>query len=672
MSADDVALLSPSRLPPAPAKDDDDDNTALFGRLFRDEPAGVTNTSPTSPPPPLVQPAAARGSTGGEDDVRPPLPSTAETKPPPPLVEPELDGPGIGEITIAERGPLGEVDELAFTRESQAAASAPPIHSPPVSLRAHDPDAVTGMLVLADLLKNVIQPSDDAETRLRGVKTSGRGAGDERVARPAPVFDEEAPAATLLDEPARVKTIARARRIEAEARTRKDAREVARGLLVASELFAIAGLHDDATERAIEARQVEPSLALAHVQARALTLESASVGASTHLAALDAEARNVTTLAGQVHALLLGADLARAQGDEEEAAQRWERATRVNPADPRAPLARAARSLSRGDLTTATTDASLEGLPAPLAAALRTALRLRGRDQNTPGEGSEIGANDSLRRARLAFERRDLDAAARQLAEVRSVPELATAATWLASMVGAVRPEVRAEATQWLRPLGARPETETAARRALAARALEMGDKALGDALVTEQDPFTPAERALITLFLGLPVANNESLDLVGETSPALGAALAAVSLAGSDEDPVAARRRRAARAAGSATTRKLVSTGRLLADLSGADGDDPRAAALQAAIDDLGADAPESLRAVRDRAGGAPASATRSCPTRSPPGSGESTPPRVRAIATWPRRWSPKCRATSRAPSPPTTPRSKPIAATRRRCARS
>jgi hypothetical protein len=597
MSADDVALLSPSRPPPPPANDDDDENTALFGRLFRDEGA-VTNTSPTSAPPPLVEPAQA-GKDGKDEEVRPPLPSTAETKPPPPLVEPELEGPGVGEITIAERGPLGEVDELAFTRESQAAASAPPIHSPPLSLRAYDPDAVTGMLVLADLLKNVIQPSDDAETRMRGVKTSAQDDGAERVARPAPVFEDEAPAATLLDEAARVQMIARARRIEAEARTRKDAREIARGLLVASELFAIAGLHDDATERAIEARQVEPSLALAHVQARALTLESASVGASTHLAALDAEARNVTTLAGQVHALLLGADLARAQGDEEEAAQRWERATRVNPADPRAPIARAARSLSRGDLTTATTDASLEGLPAPIAAALRTALRLRGREQSGPGEAGGIGANDSLRRARLAFEKRDLDTVARQLAEVRSVPELATAATWLASMVGAVRPELRAEATQWLRPLGARPETETAARRALAARALEMGDKALGDSLVSEQDPFTPAERALITLLLGLPVANNESLDLVSETSPALGAALAAVSIVGTDEDPAAARRGRAARAAGSPTTRKLVSTGRLLADLGGADGDDPRAAAVQAAIDDLGADAPESLRAV-------------------------------------------------------------------------
>src|SRR5439155_50049 len=105
--------------------------------------------------------------------------------------------------------------------------------------------------------------------------------------------------------------------------------------LVVSELLVMAGEERQGLALAHEARELSPSLALAHRQARALSLRNGDTQAALEI--LDNEVRTLEQTPARAHALLVGAALAKISiGDEDAAKKRVELAARLSPADPRA------------------------------------------------------------------------------------------------------------------------------------------------------------------------------------------------------------------------------------------------------------------------------------------------------------------------------------------------
>ena len=89
--------------------------------------------------------------------------------------------------------------------------------------------------------------------------------------------------------------------------------------------------------------------------------------------------------------MLLAADAAAADGDDDDAGKRLDQAARLAPTDARVAAARAARALAKRDLASAAALRFADGPElAPIAEALRTCLRLRG--SGPPAAG---GANGS-------------------------------------------------------------------------------------------------------------------------------------------------------------------------------------------------------------------------------------------------------------------------------------
>ena len=182
--------------------------------------------------------------------------------------------------------------------------------------------------------------------------------------------------------------------------------------------------------------------------------------------ALDAEAHHSPTPSARAHATLLAADVLRINELGDAAVDSWESACKLDPADPRAPIARAALALAQDDHTSercvspATRSHSLDR-------AVATALRLRGIER-AEAEVDEMPINDGLRHARIALSNGDVVAASQAIIGIAAVPEMAKAALWLSSALGASHIAARRSAARSLKTLAA--EGEFLARRQLAAR----------------------------------------------------------------------------------------------------------------------------------------------------------------------------------------------------------
>jgi cellulose synthase operon protein C len=478
------------------------------------------------------------------------------------------------QLTIPADSEIADfLDEPAIERSrterppSNAPETTPSILVP--AERQYDPDGDTMIGRGADLLAALAKPPVSEGKRTVPPPLTPPVAADRdepsglRDVPPGRTWEDERPASEWLDDAASAALRERATWLEEEARALPDGPGRGRALLVCSEILATVGDRDRAEVLATEARDLAPSIALAHRQARGLL---ASPADSDRLReALDAEIKLTPAGPARLHSILLSSEAAAVDGDDEDAAKRLEQAARIAPTDARVAAGRTARALARRDA------ASAAGLRfadapelAPIADALRTCLRMRGSGQaEGPGHGS---ANEILMRARHALDAGDLSAAAALVAELARVPELARGALWLAAALGAARGDGRARATAWLRELADGGELD--ACRPLAARALELADISLMGQTLERQGPLLPAERLVLATLFGLKTAADEHLRATaarGGLDPLVSAAGALAMPGADDPDRSALAQARARLGAGSSESRSLVALGRLL-----------------------------------------------------------------------------------------------------------
>ncbi len=402
-------------------------------------------------------------------------------------------------------------------------------------------------------------------------------------------WQEEKPASVWLDEGARQAFETRAAWLEEEARALPDKTARARGLLACSEILATLGDPSRAHSLAAEARELGPTVALAHRQARALM--PSSPDRAEYVAALDAEVKMTPAGAARVHSTLLAADALYESGDADGGSRRLDQALRMSTTDVRAVLQRAARTL--GTRETAPAMPRLPDNPemALLAEAVAAALRLRGveppdvaAERRSPGE--------LLRSAREALAREDLASAASSVYALTALPELAGSATWLAAALAAPS-GARRDAARWLRVLVDRGDE--GARRPLLARAIELGDRGpVVDALAS-RGTLSAAERVtLATLAVDPPAADDPDVEAAAEAAETrpLACAIAAVTMSAKGPDSEAQIRARARQVAGTFESRTLVRLGRLLASSAPSH-------EIEGAVDSLSGTRPASARAV-------------------------------------------------------------------------
>ncbi len=323
-------------------------------------------------------------------------------------------------------------------------------------------------------------------------------------APPAGAFSDEREAATyLVESGARQAWAARAEWLRAEAQAIDDATKRARALLTVSELYAMAG--DDETSRVVahEARELAPTSPLAHRQLRgSLARDGDWQGA---LAALDAETRVAPTAAARCHGLWLGSEIARLRlGDREAARKRAEHAVRAAPADPRGHLQRFAEGLADPSGDAEIVKIKLPPEPAelaPLASAFADVLAHRGLGK---GDRQAATSYEALLQARASLGAGDVASAVAQLARVGRGDVVEHGAAWLAGVLAAPHKETRARAVASLRT-AAEGSHGPAARRAIASRAIELGDAAASRAATESADgaAFTAADRVALAALTG-------------------------------------------------------------------------------------------------------------------------------------------------------------------------
>jgi uncharacterized protein HemY len=501
---------------------------------------------------------------GGRDSVSQTLPPAR----PPASTKVEIAPP----VLDAEE----ELQDVEEASDGDAQAEAPGV-SRPILLaprsRRYDPNEVTEILKddaelirIRESAQMAFEPVADAVVRPApksegGVPTTPPATGPAPLPEPRS-WPAERPANEWISAPTREGFEARAAWLEEEARQLDDSVSRARALLAVSEIRATIGERERAEALAAEARDLAPSLPLAHQQARALLPASSD---DDYLDALIAEAKAAAPGAARTHAMLLVADRLRATGEDETSAQWLEDTISVAPDDARALVARAVRALASDQLADVGRGISDAPELSPLMEAIETCLRLRGvhGGETPPHDRSPI---ELLLLARQALDKGQVVEAASLVAQLVAVPELAASAQWLAASLAATQVSGRADAARWLRELGERGDED--ARRVSVMLAMELKDTQRLSEAVGGSGPLTSAERMTITALAGLPIsATDPHLDATAATPgmQTLAAALTSLAIpAGADRS--AQVQARVQRAPGSPTTRALVGLGRLLA----------------------------------------------------------------------------------------------------------
>lgn len=397
-----------------------------------------------------------------------------------------------------------------------------------------------------------------------------------RAAEAPSSFERERPGPRWLDGDAARAFASRIEWLEEEARALDDPTARGRALLAVSELSALAGDSARANAFAIEARDAAPELPLASIQARQLMPHDPDLLAE----ALDAEAARSPTPSARAHAVLLAADLLRTSGRGDAAVERWESACKLDPADARAPIARAALALAQSDYTNGALRLSDNSELVSLDRAVATALRLRGVER--PGvEIDDLPVNDGLRRARAALASGDVVGAAQAIGEMTAAPEVKRGALWLSAALGAVHIGARRAAARALKALA--NEGEDLARRQLAARGLELADPELVAAALDDAGSFDPAERVALRI---LGSSGDESIPSGAEIDaladePALAPLSDALTALAGDDAAVSTAA--GGRLAGDEEARALTALGRLLASNAGGEAVDDALAKVRA-----------------------------------------------------------------------------------------
>lgn len=515
-------------------------------------------SSGRQPQGPSSQPAAS-ASPPRRPAASPPLPAREEPMDPGDRTTPVPDGgdleggrasAGAGAIEFAPpSGELAEEPAEAPPAEAEAAALEP--FEPLEPLEPLEPEEIQAPEPLEEIGGE--EPAEFVEAGDEGVElfasedapasAAPGAAATESFSAPLPsipppevTFDNEQDAsAVLVQAQQRDAWAARAEWLRAEAEAIEDKVARARALLPVAELYAMAGEEATARQIAVEARELAPGLVFAHRLYRGLLMREGDHAAV--LEALDVETRSLPTPASRCHNTVLGAEIARiAQADAEGAHRRLDLALRAQPSDPRAHVHRFCEGLAA--------EGAAEGPPslkvrlpdapelAPLAAACAQVAAHRGapaRGRAAPATGYE-----ALLRARALLAGGDVAGAITSLQPLRDT-SLAKGSAWLVASLAAARKDTRPAAAQALRSVASGSHGDLA-RRALAARAIELGDAdAARVATSASGNAFSAADRvALAALAGGARDDVDESIDaLIGD--PDYAALSAAASAALSD-----------------------------------------------------------------------------------------------------------------------------------------
>jgi tetratricopeptide (TPR) repeat protein len=353
--------------------------------------------------------------------------------------------------------------------------------------------------------------------------------------KPAPTFaDEQDATAHLVRSQQRDAWAARAVWLRAEAEAIEDKAARSRALIAVSEIYAMAGEEQIARTIAAEARELSPSSPLAHRQLRGLLARDGDWQGA--LEVLDTEGRTAPTPASRCHAAVFGADIARVRlGDEEGTHKRLDEAQRAQPSDPRAHVQRLCEALGTAESGPGAAFTKVRPPDARELSVLRDAFAQVAVHRGVVPKGSldAISAYDALLRARAAIESGDVAGTVASLGRLQGEASLKGGAGWLAGMLAAARKDTRAQSIEAFR--GALDGTHDAdARRALAARAIELGDAAAARAAIEGSDSiaFSAADRISLAALTGGP---SDALATSAEAAASdedLSALLAAASAA--------------------------------------------------------------------------------------------------------------------------------------------
>jgi cellulose synthase operon protein C len=558
--------------PPAPAPAKAEEGDALLDMLFddaRDEGGEGSPKPPTiSPPKPVIPatPAKPAKPPAAPPRAAPPRPPGAAHAIPPP--RPEVD-----ESSDVD---MGSIDSAPGGEEAKPAAPPPAPARPALPSESEDETVDFDPNPAADV--DDIEDGEDGDEVLAAATASAsapppRAALASRQPPPVAFEREEEASAILLRQQQRDAWVERAEWLRAEAEAQEDPAARARGLLVVSELLAMAG--EEATARAVaeEARGLAPSSPLAHRQVRGLITRDGDWAAV--LEALDAETRAATTTEARCHGALLGAEIARLRlSDEEGAKKRVEQAQRAMPADPRAHVQRFCEALAAADPEDGTPspvarlkipelpelsalhDAAAQVLAhrglAPATAIAAAGSKPASRSLRTPAPAGS--PYEALLRVRASAAAADHAGVVSGLEALGRSPSLAGGAQWLAGVLGAVRKETRARSVEAFRAVATGAHGALAVR-VLAARAIELGDPAAARSATesASSEAFSAADRVALAA-LATPAAGGSAgsggtgasarqeiepwLDTL-LADPELSAIAAAASAAiGGDEDP--------------------------------------------------------------------------------------------------------------------------------------
>ena len=193
-------------------------------------------------------------------------------------------------------------------------------------------------------------------------------------------------------------------------------------------------------------------------------------------------------------------------------------------------------------------------------------LRARGVDTGTAATSSGEGALDTLGRARAALEKGDVPGAVDWLGELAatqpgadgSEPVLARGARWLAAALASVQTPTRRRAVELLDELV--KVGDDLAPRALAARAVELGEAETALRATTSGGAFSPADRVVLSALLGF---KNDRADHDVEALVMDDASRTLVAATAQKSDDVAVW---SGQTAGDGASRAAVRVGRLLA----------------------------------------------------------------------------------------------------------
>ena len=271
----------------------------------------------------------------------------------------------------------------------------------------------------------------------------------------------------------------RAQRMANEARAEEAKHPKARGLVVASEIAAIAGDRALAMELAEEAWNVAPSEPLAVRQLRQLLVTEGRWDDVVPF--LEGEVKSNGSPAQKAHSAMLAAEAARiSRNAAEEAGKLYETAQRANPADPRPLLARAATALRDKKAPPLMKWPQGQGAE-PLAEAITRRAK-----HGAPVEDLQLSSLGDSFAAIAAVEAKADQKLGLALDDVGRAPDFGAAARWLKLAFEVNHPQRRAPALETTTELAAGRATNEA-RLAIA---LDTGDtaRALDAARTLAQD----------------------------------------------------------------------------------------------------------------------------------------------------------------------------------------